>query len=246
MSDSTLLAHSRGAKYVTREQLVEYIPPPATATFKPIGHSQLVETLLRVMQDRGLFVEKEQYVVDKNGARLFGIFDLEWMKMEEYGAALAFRHATDKSMSLQCTAAATVFNCSNMSMSGDTIIVRKHTSRLQLDEELDRAMFRYMQGFRRLQDDIRVQEETLLNDYEVKSLIYDVFEKKLVPPRMFGAVAAEYAHVRDNNSARTTAWWAHNLFTNHIKTMPPAPAFRATARIGKFFSTKFQNGYSPV
>ena len=95
-------------------------------------------------------------------------------------------------------------------------------------------------------DDIHVQEETLLEDTQVKTLLYDIFEKKIVPMRLFGAVAEEYAHVRDNNSNRTTAWWAHNLFTNHIKTMPPAPAFRATARLGKFFSTTFQNGYSPV
>jgi hypothetical protein len=243
---ATLLAHSKGARYVSREQLAEYIPPPATDTFKPIGHLELVNTLSRVMQDRGLFIEKEQYCVDKGGSRLFGTFDLSWQKMEEYGAAVGFRHATDKSMSIQIAVGARVFVCSNMSFSGDLIAVRKHTSKLQLDEEMDRAMFRYMQGFRRLQDDIRVQEETFLEDHRVKTLIYDVFEKKIVPMRLFGPVAAEYAHARDNNSARTTAWWAHNLFTNYIKTMPPAPAFRATARLGKFFSTTFQNGYSPV
>ena len=147
---ATLITGSRGAKYVTRDELAQFVPPAPTATWKPIGHSELVSTLIRVMQDRGLFIEKEQYVVDKDGARLFGTFDLEWMKMEEYGAAFAFRHATDKSMSLQCVPGLRVFNCSNMSMSGDGMItVRKHTSKLQLDEEMDRAMFRFMQSFRR-------------------------------------------------------------------------------------------------
>jgi hypothetical protein len=250
MTDGAKLIAHKGAQIVSREQLAQYIPPPATDTWKPVGHTELVETLTDVMNFRGLHIVREQFAVQN--AKLFGTFDLEWQRMlewqrtEEYGAAVGFRHATDKSMAIQIAVGARVFVCDNMSFSGDMITVRKHTSKLNLAEEMDRAMFRYIQGFQRLQDDIRLQEETLLDEYQVKSLIYDVFEKKLVPPRMFGAVASEYAHVRDNDSARTTAWWAHNLFTNHIKTMPPAPAFRATARIGKHFATTFKEGYSPV
>ena len=85
-----LTAH-RGAEIVTCDQLQAYVTPPATETFKPIGHSHLVETLTGVMQDRGLFITKEQFAVQNH--RLFGVFDLEWQKMEEYGAAVGFRHA---------------------------------------------------------------------------------------------------------------------------------------------------------
>jgi hypothetical protein len=242
MTDATLLAHSRGAKYVTREQLVEYIPPTPTATWKPVAHSELVDTLTRVMNDRGLFIEKEQFCVDKNGARVFGTFDLTWQKMDEYGAAVGFRHATDKSMSIQIAVGARVFVCSNMSFYGDLIAVRKHTSKLQLDEEMDRAMFRYMQGFRRLQDDIHVQENTPLDDQKAKALIYDIFQQKIVPLRLFPLVTASWDVATKDvgpNPIAWSAWSLHNCFTAHIKTMPPAPAFRATARIGKFFSSKF-------
>jgi hypothetical protein len=146
---ATLIAGSKGAQYVSREALAQYIPPPATDTWKPVAHSELVDTLTRVMHDRGLFIDKEQYVVDKGGSRLFGTYDLQWQRMEEYGAAVGFRHATDKSMSIQIAVGCRVFVCSNMSMSGEMIAIRKHTSKLQLDEEMDRAMFRYMQSFRR-------------------------------------------------------------------------------------------------
>ena len=54
-----LLAHC-GAQIVTREDLKQYVTPEATETFKPVGHSQLVETLTQVMQDRGLFIAREQ------------------------------------------------------------------------------------------------------------------------------------------------------------------------------------------
>ena len=84
-----------------------------------------------------------------------------------------------------------------------------------------------------------MQENTLLDDRQIKTLIYDIFERKIVPTRLFHPVAAEYASVYDNNSARTTGWWLHNLFTNHIKHLQPAPKFRATARLGKFLASKF-------
>ena len=44
MEGAHLIAH-RGAEIVSREQLAQYEPPPATDTFKPVGHAQLVMTL---------------------------------------------------------------------------------------------------------------------------------------------------------------------------------------------------------
>jgi hypothetical protein len=62
MEGAKLIAH-RGAEIVTREQLANYPAPEGTETFKPIGHAQLVETLVQVMQDRGLHIVREQFAV---------------------------------------------------------------------------------------------------------------------------------------------------------------------------------------
>jgi hypothetical protein len=121
-----------------------------------------------------------------------------------------------------------------MSFLGEMISVRKHTSKLNLDEEMDRAMYRYMQGFRRLVDDIHVQENTPLTHGEGKALIYDIFQQKIVPLKGFPSVS-DHWDVTENR----TAWNLHNACTAYIKQLPPAPGFRATARLGKFFSSKF-------
>lgn len=236
MEGAKLVAHT-GAQIVTREQLKEYVTPEATDTFKPIGHSQLVETLTQVMQDRGLHITREQFAVQNH--KLFGTFDTEWQKMEEYGAAVGFRHANDKSMPITLAVGARVFVCDNMSFLGELIAIRKHTAKLDLGEEMDRAMYRYMQGWRKLKDDIEVQQGTVLEDRRVKQLIYDIFTQKIMPLRMFPLVAEHYAHIRDDNTTPITGWWLHNVMTAHIKHLAPAPAFRATARVGKFFASKF-------
>src|SRR5215510_8418996 len=146
MADAQLVAH-RGAQIVTREELGAFSTPPATETFKPVGHAELVATLTQVMQDRGLHIVREQFAVQKQ--KLFGTFDLEWQKMEEFGAAVGFRHATDKSLAIQIAVGARVFVCDNMSFSGELIHTRKHTAKLDLGVELDSAMYRYIQGYRR-------------------------------------------------------------------------------------------------
>lgn len=229
-----LLAH-RGAQIVTRDQLKEYVTPEATETFKPVGHSQLVETLTQVMHDRGLFITREQFAVQNH--RLFGVFDLEWQKMEEYGAAVGFRHANDKSMPIVIAVGARVWLCDNLSYLGELITMRKHTRKLDLAEELDRTMYRYMQGWRKLKDDIEIQQQAEIEERRAKTLIYDIFRQKILPLKLFHPVVEGYETATKDQKG--TGWMLHNACTAPIKTLAPAPAFRATARLGKFFASKF-------
>ena len=239
---ATLIAGSRGAKRVTRDELIQFPAPDPTSTWRPVSHRELVNTLHDVMSCRGMFIEKEQYVVDKGGSRMFGTFDLEWMKMEEYGAAVGFRHATDKSMSIQIAVGARVFVCSNMSFLAEMITVRKHTSRLNLAEEMDKAMYRYQQGFKKLQDDIHVQQNTPVEHDRGKSLIYDIFRSGILPLRLFPSVSENWDTGFNPSGyvpVTPSAWHLHNACTAPIKEMPPSTAFRATARLAKFFASKF-------
>jgi hypothetical protein len=76
-----------------------------------------------------------------------------------------------------------------------------------------------------------------LEDRKVKTLIYDIFSQRIVPLRMFPLITEHYAHVWEDNATPITGWWLHNTFIAHSKDLEPAPAFRATARLGKFFTS---------
>jgi hypothetical protein len=157
--------------------------------------------------------------------------------MAEYGAAVGFRHANDRSMPIQIAVGARVFVCDNMSFLGELIHTRKHTAKLDLGVELDSAMYRYMQGFRKLVDDITVQQESPLEDRKAKTLIYDIFRQKIVPVRLLHPVVEDYETRAKQEPP--TGWLLHNCFTAQIKDLAATPAFRATARLGKFFASKF-------
>ena len=55
--------------------------------------------------------------------------------------------------------------------------------------------------------------------------------------RLFPHVTQSCINMIATNSA--TGWSVHNAVTMHIKDLAPAPAFRAAARLGKFFASKF-------
>ena len=101
--------------------------PPATDTWTPIPHYDLVVALEGQLRARGISIVKEQFAVQK--AKLFGVIDTDYQITEEGGAAIGIRTANDKSLALQLAIGYRVFICDNMAFHGDLIALRrKHTA----------------------------------------------------------------------------------------------------------------------
>src|SRR5215510_3294915 len=106
-----LIAHS-GAQYIDREGLKAIETPPATDTWTPIPHYDLVTALEGQLLARGINIVKEQFAVQK--AKLFGVIDTDYQVTEEGGAAIGIRTANDKSLALQLAIGYRVFICDNL------------------------------------------------------------------------------------------------------------------------------------
>jgi hypothetical protein len=68
-----------------------------------------------------------------------------------------------------------------------------------------------------------------------KEMIYDIFRRRLVPLRLFHPVVASWHMQLPDDQHYSNEWVLHNCFTEHIKTLAPNVAMRATVRLGKFF-----------
>lgn len=234
MNGGTLTA-ARGAQRVTRNDLAQYDPPPATKTWTPIKHSVLVDALHTELDVRGLHVRAEQYAVQRQGQQLFGTLDLDWRNTGEYAAALGLRTSNDKSLSITLVVGLRVFICSNLCYSGDVIALRrKHTRRLDLPRELADRLDRYQAGVSQLQGGVERLKEAEISVTHAKALVYDIFRQQIVPVRLFQPVTqTPMASIGQHG---LNQWGVHNAVTTYIKTLPPAPAFKATTRLGKFFA----------
>ena len=130
-----LLVHSESER-LTREGLAAIPAPESTATFQPIPHLVLVNSLLETLSFRRISVVKDEYAVSKDGMKLFGVMDLE-TQIEGCRFSLGIRNANDKSMRLALTVGYRVFVCDNMAFHGDfTPVLAKHSKHFNLLDAL--------------------------------------------------------------------------------------------------------------
>jgi hypothetical protein len=224
-----LVAHA-GAEYIDRDGLKLLETPPATDTWTPIPHYSLVVALEGQLLARGITIVKEQFAVQK--AKLFGVLDTDYQVTEEGGAAIGIRTANDKSLALQLAIGYRVFICDNMAFHGDLIALkRKHTANLDLHKEFAEGIGRYVRGYPKLQENITWWKERTISKERGKQLIYDIFNQKIVPVRLFHPVCTVWQRQEEPK----TFWQLHNVFTGHIKTLKPAPAFTSTLKLSRFF-----------
>ncbi len=232
MAEARLLAHC-GAEHITRADLAKVVTPPATASFKPVPHHELVDGLHAELETRGIQVKKEQYAIQHDGTMLFGTMDLRYREDDNGGASIGIRTANDRKMSLQLAIGRRIFVCDNMCFSGELIALkRRHTSRLDLGLELHQAIDRYEQGVDALQQSIEELQEVELSEEKAKIWIYDIFAKKVLPITAFPATIDSYHKVCVPRYG-ATLWALHNAVTYQVHAMKPGPAFKATVALGK-------------
>jgi hypothetical protein len=235
MEHAKLIVH-RGATRVTRAELAAIEAPPATATWKPIKHAVLVGAIHEELAHRNITVVKEDYAVQRRQSMLFGVMVLNYLQTDEFAAALAFRHANDQSEAVKMYAGVRVFNCDNMSLSGDEIILhKKHSPRFQLAAALPEAFDKYQDGALQLTRDIDELKGAVCAHLDAKAMIYDIFRRRLVPLRLFHPVVDSWHRQLPDAEGSSNEWVLHNCFTEHIKTLAPNVAMRSTVRLGKFF-----------
>jgi len=242
MSEATaavLSAHT-DTNVISRDTLRALPAVIGTDSFKPVAHIELVETLERQLNSRDIQIIREQYAMSKDGMRLFGTLDLTLNGVEGMAASLGMRTANNRTMALQMIAGMRVFVCDNMAFSGETIILRRrHTSGLNLIDELVDAITEYEIHYRKLKAEIGDLQNYLLNDIAAKVMIHDIFAKQIMPVRFMPTVSSEYfaENQRHEEFAPRTAWSLLNAFTEVAKAMPLTTRIDATQEIGAIFGT---------
>src|SRR4051812_22192980 len=128
-----LMLHA-GAKKFGRQDLLALPTPEATETHKPVAHSAIIQALIESLAYRHLNVERDEYALTPDGARMFGFLELN---IEESGIRLALgvRNSHDKSFALSITVGYRVFVCDNLAFHGDFVAVsKKHSKNMDVHE----------------------------------------------------------------------------------------------------------------
>jgi hypothetical protein len=235
MNHGTLVSHV-DTDIVTRAQLLAVPTPEQTATFRPVPHYQLIDMLDTVLAQQSIHIREERFALRRDGAVLFGVLQLSYGQTGDGIAALGLRTGNNKQLSLQIVAGLSVFVCDNLVFRGDLIALkRKHTSGLNLKEELTLSVLRFQEHFGKLTHEISGLKQQALPDIEAKALIHDVFAASIMPIRFLPEVSKAYFEPQVPEFEPRNAWSLHNAFTGIAKEMPMTTRLPAIQAVGKIF-----------
>jgi hypothetical protein len=227
-----------GLSKIGRPELAQIPVPEATSTHKPVPHHTIVEALVETLSFRHIGVVQEEYAVSPDGAKMFGVLDLE-TQMEGCRFSIGIRNSHDKSIRLGLTAGLRVFVCSNMAFSGDfTPVLAKHTKSFNLVDTLSVGVDRIQRNFEPLQRQVETWRKTQITDETAKLIFYSAFiDGKLEAPRsLLPEVHRLYFEPQYPEFSARTMWSLSNAFTSAFKKLDPVPQFKATAKLGGFLA----------
>jgi hypothetical protein len=236
----TLVAHC-GTRKITRKELAQIPAPPPTRTHQPVAHSRIVEVLTETLAFRRIHVVREEYALSRDGARMFGVMDLDYEddSLEAFRFSIGIRNSNDKRMRLGMTAGYRVFVCDNMAFQGDFMpVFAKHTHRLDLVEIIAIGVDRVQRNFAPLKARIEAWQREELSDTTAKLLIYEAFvEGRLKLPRHLMHRVHRYYFNPEYVAFRGRSLWSlSNAFTSAFKFLTPVGQFQATAKLGSFLN----------
>src|SRR5690242_20122761 len=238
MSEATSTLLSYGGN-LTRDQLALVTTPPATATHRPVPHSEVIGALVETLGFRHIAVVKDEYAVSKDGMKMFGVLDLD-TGMHGCRFSIGVRNAHDKSMRLAMTVGYRVFVCENMAFSGDfQPVLAKHSKHFSLQNALSIGVDQMQRNFDGMRKQVDAWRESQLVDVDAKLIIYRAFvESELdVPKHLARPVHDLYFHPQHDEFQPRTLWSLSNAFTSAFKQLEPIPQFRATAKLSGFLES---------
>jgi hypothetical protein len=235
--NSTLLSDGRKTQKVTRAELALIETPEATATFQPIPHARLIDSLEESLAFRHIQIVRDEYALSPDGMRLFGLLELN-AEFQGVRFAIGLRNANDKSMRLGMVAGYRVFVCDNMALGGDfKPLLAKHTKHFDLVESVSIGVDRIQRGFPALRETIDVMRARQLSTDEARSIIYQGFMENRFPVKLMKTVHREFFVAPSYDEFKpATVWSLSNAFTTAFKELAPVRQYEMTARLGKFLT----------
>lgn len=211
---TSLITHC-GARVVTREQLDLIEAPPATATWFPVKHALVIDTVRQSLLAAGFTVERAQFALSRGDARLFATLDLASPLAAGVSLACGIRNSTDKSLPLGFCAGSRVFVCDNLAFRSELLVSRKHTrfGATRFEEAIglaSRSLVQFQEVEARRVSAFRLHD---LAETKAESMILRAYEHQVVSHRLLPRVIREWRTPSFEEFHPRTLWSLLNAFT---------------------------------
>lgn len=228
---SNELCLHRGAKRCGREDLVRAAEhtPPATSSFYPVSHIDLLTTVDQQLHAAGFGIASEDLAMH-GVERFFAILNLDCEILPEIRLSVAVVNSIDMSLSMRFLAGNRVFCCDNLSLSSDLMpaVAKKHT-RFGISRYVE-AIARSCQGLPQFVTAearrIEFMQHTCLQPFEAEAWMIRAYEEGILSTRTLPLAIEQYRRPQFDWGDSDRLWFAFNCITTAMqaraKTNPGA------------------------
>jgi hypothetical protein len=225
-----------GGQEVTRET-IQSIPIPAqTDSYMPVPHIQLIDTLSTIGQDllNEYTLESQTLALARDGKQLFAFLSFKTGDRET-ALSFAFRNSYDKSMSIGFAAGMSVFICDNLALTGDIVVMKKHTKNVfkEIENSAITTLYKARGNYQGLLADKDKMKTQLLTDDNAFRAMGLLFGKGILSPRQLPVVLKEWQKPSHDEFQEKNVWSLYNAVTEVMKTAPPLEVMERTVNLHK-------------
>ncbi|MHB8089962.1 MAG: DUF932 domain-containing protein, partial [Anaerolineaceae bacterium] len=218
-----LMMH-RGGELVSREQLDLIALPEATESYIPVSHYHLTDKMLTISQDilRDYTLIGENYGIARQGNQLFAVLKFKNEK-SEMGLSIAFRNSYDRSMAIGLAIGASVFVCDNLALSGEIVVMKKHTKNVwaELEETAISTIYKSQKNYEQIVCDAEAFKALPMQDNDAFQLMGILFGNNIVGPRQLTVLKDEWLKPSYPEFEPRNMWSLYNSATEALKSCPP-------------------------
>ncbi len=209
-------------QYASRDEVARIATPSSTDTWRPVPHIDVIEAVTEVVRAHNWDITDERFGIASEGQKMFGVMEISRSSSPEWHRCIGIRNSHDKSIAVGLSAGIVVLVCSNMAFGGTRLINRKHTSRIDLNELIDRAVAGLQDDFLNVEtvcEDLK--DEYLKNDDEARSCIVRAAELGVINSCDILPAYREFKKPSHEEFKEPTRWSLLNAMTETIKKYSP-------------------------
>jgi hypothetical protein len=226
----SLILHCGG--YAATRKAVDAVPTPMpTDTWRPVAHSNLLETLHKEISGNHMIVTDEALALMRDGARMFGYLEVSnGCNHPDYKTVIGIRNSHDQSFPIGLAVGHHVMICDNLALSGEVVISTKHTIRVmdRMPMLINRAMGMLMEKRVVMDERIRIYKDCEISDAQAHDLMIRAMSVDIVPPSKLRPVLDQWRQPAYPDFAPRTMWSLFNAFTHILKENPTQEHQRRT------------------
>ncbi len=216
---TNLLLHC-GAKAVPREEVADVWTPPATETWNPIPHMDLIKKVEKTLASNRLTIGSQAHSLTHDGARYFGLMEIQNRSPDrDYCWVLGLRNSHDKTFPAGIVAGASVLVCDNLSFSGEVKLARKHTRFIDRDLPflVERAIGQLLLKWHDQDRRMERYRTSSLDDCSAHDLIIRATDVGACCNRLVPTILKEWREPRYPDFHERNVWSLFNAFTEALK-----------------------------